>query len=165
MVIIKLLNTIIEVTEDGRVKSLNKGIFIKQFVKKGYATVVIYVDSVRTNFFVHRLVAKQFIPNPENKPEVNHIDGNKLNNNVSNLEWVSKSENIRHAIDTGLMTYKTGVNHHNSRSVLSSSGVEYGSLIEASKDVKGDSSAIIRAIRSGTKAYGYYWQYKDKSKL
>lgn len=54
--------------------------------------------------YIHRLVATTFIPNPNNKPEVNHIDGNKENNNVTNLEWVTKSENGFHA-------YRIGLNH------------------------------------------------------
>lgn len=57
---------------------------------------------------VHRLVAMAFIPNPHNKPEVNHIDGNPLNNNVDNLEWCTRSENALHANRTGLRPSPTG---------------------------------------------------------
>ena len=55
---------------------------------------------------VHRLVAQAFIPNPDSKPEVNHIDGDKKNNNMSNLEWCTSSENVQHAVDTGLINNK-----------------------------------------------------------
>ncbi|SDX80785.1 NUMOD3 domain-containing DNA-binding protein [Hymenobacter psychrophilus] len=61
---------------------------------------------------IHRLVAGRFIPNPENKPDVNHRDGNKESNGVNNLEWVTKSENTRHAYATGLMKAKRGPEHH-----------------------------------------------------
>lgn len=67
--------------------------------KNGYLTVSFSVDAVKSNHSVHRLVARAFIPNESNKPQVNHIDGNKHNNCVENLEWVTCSENMRHAFD------------------------------------------------------------------
>lgn len=69
---------------------------------KGYMRVRIYIDGKRPTIKVHRAVAKAFIPNPENKPEVNHKDGNKENNRVDNLEWSTSCENTTHAYDTGL---------------------------------------------------------------
>jgi len=74
--------------------------------KFGYRRIKLTVreNSVyrQKSYVIHRLVAMVFIPNPKNKPQVNHIDGNKLNNNVSNLEWCTAKENIRHAFRTGL---------------------------------------------------------------
>lgn len=69
-------------------------------------------------FYVHRLVADAFIENIKNKPAVNHIDGNKANNSVSNLEWVTYSENSQHAIDTGLNNCR---GENNTRAKLSNS--------------------------------------------
>lgn len=68
----------------------------------GYAHQCLSENNKSYNYKVHRLVAKAFIPNPENKPCVNHIDGDKLNNCVDNLEWVTYSENTHHAYKTGL---------------------------------------------------------------
>ena len=63
------------------------------------------------NCRVNRLVAQHFLPNPDNLPEVNHIDGNKENNHVSNLEWSNRSENMKHAIRTGLADPKKSAHH------------------------------------------------------
>lgn len=65
------------------------------------------------NELVHRLIAKVCIPNPLNKQTVNHIDGNKLNNHPSNLEWVSIEENLKHSYDTGLHVAHNPQNHGN----------------------------------------------------
>lgn len=68
----------------------------------GYLFVAIAENGKLINVLQHRLLAESFIPNPENKKEVNHINGNKHDNCLSNLEWCTHSENIKHAYDTGL---------------------------------------------------------------
>ena len=72
--------------------------------KNGYERQLVNLskDKESKQVRVSRLVATHFIPNPENKPEVNHKDGDPLNNDVNNLEWVTRSENMQHAYDTGL---------------------------------------------------------------
>lgn len=70
--------------------------------KDGYLFVTLTKEKSKKNFYVHRLVAEAFIPNPENKPQVNHINGNKADNTISNLEWVTNAENARHAYNNGL---------------------------------------------------------------
>lgn len=103
-------NGIYQVSNIGRVRSVDrivnyiggKSIFTKGKILKcynhtgGYIGVDLYIDKKRVKRFVHRLVAQTFIDNPLNKPEVNHIDENKKNNNVENLEWVTDSENKLH---------------------------------------------------------------------
>lgn len=75
---------------------------LKQQERKGYMHVALAKNGKYKRFRVHRLVASAFIDNPEGKPDVNHIDGNKANNHVENLEWVTPSENTAHAIEHGL---------------------------------------------------------------
>lgn len=77
---------------------------LKQYAKpNGYMSIGIYLNKNIKTFYVHRLVAINFIDNPLIKGEVNHKDGDKTNNKVCNLEWVTKSENIKHAMETGLL--------------------------------------------------------------
>lgn len=74
-------------------------------INSGYQCLKLHNACGRKSVLLHRLIAEVFIPNPENKPEVNHIDGNKGNNAVSNLEWVTSSENKLHALRTGIKEY------------------------------------------------------------
>ena len=92
------------VSDDGKIKGLKSGKELKySYTYNGYRKVKLYCDSQGKTFMVHRLVASAFIPNVQNKPQVNHIDGNKENNAVENLEWVTQSENLSHAVKTGLI--------------------------------------------------------------
>lgn len=104
---------------DGNVYSYVKStkIKLKPFItKKGYLHVSLWDDgtpSTRKDMSVHRLVAKAFIYNTDNKEQVNHIDGNKTNNKVENLEWCTAKENVNHAIESGLR--KIGVQNTGNR--------------------------------------------------
>jgi hypothetical protein len=82
--------------------------------RNGYYVVNLRTDDSRKTVqrYIHRLVAEAFIPNPDNKPEINHIDGNKLNNSLRNLEWNTAKENQNHAWKTGLRKMPKGKNHY-----------------------------------------------------
>ena len=109
-----------EVSTFGRVKSFKQGktIILKPKLPNEYLSVDLYIDGKQKKCSIHVLVAKAFVPNPENKPEVNHDDGNKFNCHVSNLYRSTGSENMQHAYDTGLQVGIQGV--ENSRSKIKS---------------------------------------------
>ena len=91
-----------EITRDGRVISHKRYTprELKPFLDRdGYKRVTLLLNGKPKHYSVHRLVATTYLINEGNKPEVNHIDGNKLNNDLSNLEWVTRSENTKKAYD------------------------------------------------------------------
>ena len=115
------------ITENGIVINIKTNKNVKQQIDKdGYLRVCLYNKNLRTKQFVHRLVATAFIPNPQSLPQVNHIDGNKKNNDVFNLEWVSVKQNVQHSYRTGLKIGK-GACHKgefNTRSILKETDVK-----------------------------------------
>lgn len=146
-----------QISNTGRIKSVErfckhpiinffkvKESILKQKINKyGYSTIVLANNKVKGYFTVHRLVALMFIPNHENKPQVNHKNGIKSDNRVENLEWVTAKENSVHSVMSGLRNPPKGEKHHQynkptsdnwlSKLVLNTqTGIFYDSLKDAS---------------------------------
>lgn len=97
-------NVSYEISDEGEVRKRTTGLILKSGkTRNGYLAVTLREDNGGCRrAYVHRLVAETYLPNPENKSDVNHKDGNKLNNHLDNLEWATRSENLKHAYDMGL---------------------------------------------------------------
>lgn len=151
--------------------------------QKGYMRTRIFKGKVRTTIKVHREVAKAFIPNPENKPEVNHKDGDKRNNAYWNLEWATPKENTEHAYATGLKEKtrercrqmgltigKAALEREREKRKtkiisIAEDGTEkeYESQSQASKELSIAQSNIHKALNGQRKtAGGYRWRYATR---
>lgn len=100
-----------EVSTAGRIKN-HKGLLEPAINKDGYRQCCLRSNGQKKNVVLHRLIATTFIPNPQNLPVINHLDGNKLNNAITNLEWCTVKRNTNHAIEIGLFS-REGENNHN----------------------------------------------------
>lgn len=114
---------IYKVSNFGKVKRIHGGhkrILKKSLFKSGYVRVCLTVNSIEKTIRVHRLVAQAFIPNPFNKPFINHIDNNIENNHASNLEWCTSKENKDHSVEQGRQAYgsKNGNSKFNERDII-----------------------------------------------
>lgn len=114
--LVKELHNNYKISNYGRLSSINYNRtgnekILKLSISKGYHRTAVSVNTVKKNISIHRLVAKYFIPNPNNLPEVNHKDGVPTNNYFENLEWCTKEYNKLHAIENNLFSH-TGEEHH-----------------------------------------------------
>lgn len=89
------------ITQDGKIYRDGREIF-GWITKKGYRQITIYFNGEKRKEYVHRIVGELYLDNPDNKPQINHKNGNKLDNRVENLEWVTNQENRTHALENGL---------------------------------------------------------------
>ena len=166
-----------EVSNFGRVRSCNrilknttnniwqnfKGRMLKQDIgDRGYYCVRLCKNNKSKHLYVHRLVLETFIPNPENKEQVNHIDGNKRNNRVDNLEWCTVSENIQHAYDTGLNELrKKAVNQYDLNGNLIKRWNSMADIEKENKKYKANNISHCCRGKSKTSC-GFIWKYAEQ---
>ena len=138
------------------------------YSEDGYMMVNLYKHNKGAMNYVHRLVADAFIPNPEVKETVNHIDGIKANNHFSNLEWATHLENVTHAIDTGLTNHAhlhTANNKKSKRIKQYDKDMnliaEYLSMRDAERKNNMANGSISKAIKKNWMSYGYWWKIKE----
>ena len=134
----------------------------------GYYRTDLYADGKRTTKRIHRIVGEAFISNPSNKSQINHKDGNKLNNRIDNLEWVTPSENMIHAFNTGLakpsksMLGKANPNAgRKGKSIrIVETGEVFNSITECEKAINGSNKHICDCLSGRQQTHrGYHYEY------
>lgn len=156
-----------QVSNCGRIKSFHKkenGAIIKVAVKRGYYQAGLRKNGLRKFYQVHRLVAQAFIENKDNLPQVNHIDENKLNNNVENLEWCTVSYNNCY----GTRLKRVYENNKSRKPVVfydlkNNIVKEFSSIMEAHRITKIPTSCIVHSCKNkDIKPRKYIWRYKSE---
>lgn len=161
-----------QVSNTGLVKNNSSWkVLNKNTIGKYHGVTLCKSSQHRKMQLIHRLVAKAFIPNPDNKPQINHIDGNKLNNHVSNLEWCTASENSIHSYKLGLSTPSKnnlgnfGAKAHRRRAVIAykKNGEfvgNYPTIRQAAKVFNISEGSIWNCINGRSKSgFGFIWKY------
>lgn len=158
-----------EVSSLGRIRSvtridplgrLREGRDLKFKNTRGYLRVNLSLAGIQTTHAVHRLVAQTFIPNPDDKPQINHKDADKANNVVSNLEWCTGAENMDHAHNLGLCR---GYRHIAVLGVCSTTGAERRYHCMRAAEVDGFQHHLIGRVINGAqkKHKGHYWRLDE----
>lgn len=144
------------ITSCGKVWSYRRKKFLKPFNNGiGYLKINLYRDGKKKAVYIHRLVAEAYIPNSDNLPQVNHIDGNKNHNFIKNLDWVTASENNQHAYDTGL--------HKTIKVKCIELDKVFDSVTDAAKFVNRNKSGIVMVCRGKHKTCArYHWEYVEE---
>ena len=142
----------------GNIKNVKTGRVLKLCLNpRGYYSYTFYKKGIRKTFRIHRLVALYFIDNPNNLPYVNHIDGNKTNNRVENLEWCTAKQNDEHARRTGLKVQEKPVlaeNIENGERIAFKSVSEAGAILGINK---GSISKVLHWKRNKVHGYKFYF--------
>lgn len=138
----------------------NSGLRKQRTAGKGYKSITLHKNGSRNYFFIHRLVAEHFISNPNHYEQVNHIDGNKENNCVNNLEWCNNSQNMKHAYNNGLHSKpKTVLQFDKKGNFIKKWNTISEIYISFGIKENGYISAVCKHKRKS--AYGFVWKYAE----
>lgn len=159
-IVIDEIETDYLINENGEIKNKITDKIMKQRLQQGYKHVGLHINKKNRSFRVHRLVAQTFIPNPNDYPYVNHIDGNRQNNCVSNLEWCTPSQNSLHAAK--LQERKFYTRAVNQYSLEGKYMLTYHSIREAGLETNTNPEKISEVCnRSRVSTNRYQWRYVD----